>query len=667
MHNVPVDGDVEMGHMGGWDDFYPYTYSAVLRPELGFPAPGSDWEDRSYTFHVDSVTANGVWEVGEPEATWTIPTNGLAQLPFVQDVSVSGGVNPTISWKPAPDPDVDAYRIRLFPIGGDRNPDRTDILFETGFFPSGETSYSYTYTGSLFSIRKELAVVIEAMDSHEGHWLNRSSYYVRHGILGMTWSEHRYYEPPFSLPEEHFMMALSEPSIAGYPVWMHNVPVDGDVQMTHVSGWDDFYPFMYVEYFRPDEGFLAPGPDWEGETYTFHVDSVTANGVWEVGELEATWTVPGAAGTLYAMPFVQDVIVSGGANPTISWSPAPDPGVAAYRIRLFPIGADGNPDRDNLLFSSGFFPSGETSYSYTYTGSLFSQWVELAVSVEAMDSHPGGWLNRSIYYVRHSVPPTLESMQISPCTQIEDYRMVSFTLKPDNPACMSVFGPEMGGSYDQENFRFGTYDPTLDGGSYLECGAIEIAPGQAYWSFARGGVVLRIDGMPASLNDTDILLLYNVSNGNGWNQIGCPNAANYYWDDVQVLDGTTVIGTIADPTTDAYIDKRLWCWENGSYFSDNILMEQGEGYWVRAKQANVSLRFRRSVQVAELSDKRIMFADLWGRAKRWTKKWVFGPEEAVAYSDDYPPMPMGLLSSDALAPESVVDGEAGGCFVDTME
>jgi hypothetical protein len=118
---------------------------------------------------------------------------------------------------------------------------------------------------------------------------------------------------------------------------------------------------------------------------------------------------------------------------------------------------------------------------------------------------------------------------------------------------------------------------------------------------------------------------YN-SNGNGWNQIGCPNPADYAWGDVQVLENGTVIGAISDlPSDNEWIDKRLWCWENGSSDPNNDFMEQGEGYWVRAKMANVSLKFLQinqdpEMEIAQLSNSSIVFAGLFNKAKRWMKE-----------------------------------------------
>jgi hypothetical protein len=261
-----------------------------------------------------------------------------------------------------------------------------------------------------------------------------------------------------------------------------------------------------------------------------------------------------------------------------------------------------------------------------------------------------------------------ETVPIPPGIEIEDYVMISFTVEPGNPACTAVFGPEMGGIYDEDNFRIGAYDPTING--YVDCGGgLVIEPGRAYWVLARNGVELTVEGPPASLGDTEVPLLYN-SNGNGWHQIGCPNAADYAWGDVQVLENGAVIGAISDlPSDNEWIDKRLWCWENGSYDPNNDFMEQGEGYWVRVKKANVSLKFLQSTQVAQLSNSSIMFAGLFNKAKRWMKEWVFSPKTAIASSNDSPPMPMGVLgASESPSADTASEGDGGGgCFVDSLQ
>ena len=255
------------------------------------------------------------------------------------------------------------------------------------------------------------------------------------------------------------------------------------------------------------------------------------------------------------------------------------------------------------------------------------------------------------------------SVKITSGTEEADFTMVSFVQWPDYSMSSSVFNL----TYDKKNFRIGTYDPTHGSGGYVEYGSsLMIEPGKAYWFLARDGLPITVNGIPVSLSDDiDIKLLYNASNENGWNMIGCPNAANYYWDYVEVIeynpsDGSIVSGptAITDlPDTNDYIDKRLWCWENGTYYSDATLMEKYEGYWVKAKKANVSLRFKEINQVS-LSNPHTMFASLLSTGKRWMKRWIFTSQVAIADSDDSPPRPMGDFST--VSPDSV-----GGCFIAT--
>ena len=244
--------------------------------------------------------------------------------------------------------------------------------------------------------------------------------------------------------------------------------------------------------------------------------------------------------------------------------------------------------------------------------------------------------------------------------EVEDFKMVSFVHWPDNPAAASVFGVD----YASNDFRIGTYDPTS--GAYVEYGSdFEIMPGRAYWVLARDGLDITVEGVPVSLDaDIEVWLLYNSSTGEGWNMIACPNNANYYWADVQVVEynangsiknGPTAVSALSDPND--YIDKQLWRWENGSYYSDTTFMEKHEGYWVKAKKANVYLRFPKAVQQAQLSNHGIMYAGLLDRTKRWITRSVFTPQAAIAEPEDSPPPPMadfdGNTGSDS----------ATGCFI----
>jgi hypothetical protein len=172
--------------------------------------------------------------------------------------------------------------------------------------------------------------------------------------------------------------------------------------------------------------------------------------------------------------------------------------------------------------------------------------------------------------------------------------------------------------------------------------------------------------------DIDVRLNYNASTGKGWNQVAPPNAANYYWEEVlviaydsagNVIFGPTPLSEVTDPN--AYIGVRIWKWNNGVYESylpgDFFLMQKNKGYWVKAKQNNVFLRFPVSAQIAALSKSDTMLASIWRKGKRWIKTWVFAPTIALADTEDSPPLPpiRGLSSRGS----SVSEG--GGCFIAT--
>jgi hypothetical protein len=256
------------------------------------------------------------------------------------------------------------------------------------------------------------------------------------------------------------------------------------------------------------------------------------------------------------------------------------------------------------------------------------------------------WSDEYVFKVGTSVEEIIP--KIEPGTEVDDFRMISFVHWPDDPAATIVFGV----TYDTDFFRIGTYNPTK--GSYVEYGSdLKIKPGRAYWVLARNGVEITYDGIPVSTdNDIEVELLYNSDTQDGWNMIGCPNAKNYFWDDVQVVvydadgrivSGPTAISDLTDPND--YIDIRIWKWNNDSanpYMSykpgDEFLMEAYGGFWVKVKKANVHLRFRKVVQQIRLFNPSKKIDDLVDRDERARR---------ITDSGDSPPMPIGDFSSSS--------------------
>jgi hypothetical protein len=237
---------------------------------------------------------------------------------------------------------------------------------------------------------------------------------------------------------------------------------------------------------------------------------------------------------------------------------------------------------------------------------------------------------------------------IPPGEDIADYKMISFTYWPDDPQLTSICA-DLKGNYNNELNKVGTYLPSRNG--YVEGESVKIVPGRAYWFLARNGLDLNVTGVKVNTSETiEVPLWY--SNGNGWNMIGPPNDNTYQWATISVIVYDK-IGNITDgphlvssDEAGKYIDSRLWGWEGSGYEDDKTELRPYSGYWVRVKQANVSLQFSVSA-IVHHSNKRVPFV----------KKLIqaITPEPLQAVSTEEPPMPIGLNASE--------DSNNDKCFI----
>ena len=247
---------------------------------------------------------------------------------------------------------------------------------------------------------------------------------------------------------------------------------------------------------------------------------------------------------------------------------------------------------------------------------------------------------------------------------VGDFGMISIVHWPDKPSPKAVFGID----YDPRNYRIGTYDALNS--RYIEFGNnLEMEPGRSYWILAREGLTINFSGIPVSQAfEVYVALDYNSNTSNGWNMVAPPNGT-YYWGDVRVveaIDGTLVdrgaVQGLADDNL--YIDRRLWRWENGHYHSNTPdtdplqVMAVYAGYWVKARQANVFLRFDPGAQISSLGLPEILMAGIWKKTQTWFSNLNIFSNEAVAEDDDTPPMPMGGLDDNS------VDPVFQGCFIE---
>ncbi len=248
---------------------------------------------------------------------------------------------------------------------------------------------------------------------------------------------------------------------------------------------------------------------------------------------------------------------------------------------------------------------------------------------------------------------------VPPGITVEEYRMIAFPVDPGAPAELVL--DEIIGQYDISLYRLGAYDPRV--GGYIEYGeGLVMEPGRALWVLARNGVDLALDGVPASPDhDQEVELFYNASQDIGWNMIAAPSGGSFPWKSVELLVYRqaglcdTEAGPItidALPADNPWLDKRLWRWENGESRPDTDVLEDGVGYWVRAKAEGVVLRFPENARNDILRARTTDTAPGRGTALR------------TGLDDDgiTPPGPPG-----ALAHKADVSGGGGGsgCFIGT--
>ncbi len=269
---------------------------------------------------------------------------------------------------------------------------------------------------------------------------------------------------------------------------------------------------------------------------------------------------------------------------------------------------------------------------------------------------------------------TDEAPPLPPGITAADYRMLSCQHHiPDNPAASAVIGDDLAGGYDAAHYRIGAYDPKWNGGDYREYPDFSLYPGGAVWFLARNGLTVDIQGVPVTITeDVDVPLKFNSDNNNGWNMIGPPNDRNYRWSDVEVVvyddTGQVVFGPerIANlDETNPYVDIRLWEWIDGAYAEDTTMLISGYGYWVRAKQKNVNLRFSVSAQAC-LDNPDVLLAAGMDNA-RAVAKTLLSPAEALADAagSDSPPRPMDAIGNDD-GGGGFGSSSGGNCFIGVL-
>jgi len=324
-----------------------------------------------------------------------------------------------------------------------------------------------------------------------------------------------------------------------------------------------------------------------------------------------------------------------------------------WRIRRADMGYY-HPDYDPSFTAA--VDSGDLN-GYTVQGLAAGLSYAWQVRYEDASGLLSDWSSESTFVIGRSVADS--QVRVLPGSTEAEFRMVSFVQWPDEPSSVGVLGDEMG-VYDPRYFRFGAYDPAS--GGYQTFGPeLKIVPGRAYWLLARNGLEVTANGVMVS-TDHDLEVPLTYADGNGWNMIGAPNNLAYDWQQVQVVvysvSGAIIFGPtpVADLAGDnQYLDTRLWRWEAGGYLDDTQLISPYQGYWVKARQDLISLRFPVVVQTA-WSFPRFMPGVAVRQGAAWLRRNLM-PGPAIAGPDDAPPRPPSDLTMAA--------EDTGNCFIAT--
>jgi parallel beta-helix repeat protein len=259
-------------------------------------------------------------------------------------------------------------------------------------------------------------------------------------------------------------------------------------------------------------------------------------------------------------------------------------------------------------------------------------------------------------------------------TTTQEFRMWAVTGQPlPTPAdCESVFGI----TYDPTQQLIGQWDPDIN--DYKDCGNnLNIVPWLSQWVLSKNDLEITYSAVPLDTSEE-----HRVPLRQGWEMIG--NSASdesYRFGDLEVDDQSDPpvlspyrkkIRDLTEEEADTCFAKTFWDWDgpNLTYVKQGVDFDVSpqSGGFVKVSCPNLSLIWSPDALVAvSRSDSEIMLASLINKGKQWLQKWILVTPEAIAASDDSPPMPPAAFKDNPVA--SVFGGSGGGggsgCFIAT--
>jgi hypothetical protein len=400
--NVPNAADPDpLLQFSDWWDFPDWQYMHAR--SWGNPAPDSgEWENdpagsgsRTYVFFIDE-DEDGNLTPGETLTTWTVNDGEIQKMDLVQNVSVTGGEHPTVSWTAPASGRATLYTIYFtVPNVPGGNPNRDLLAFWRG------TDTSFTLATDELVGYSTYWVSINAYD--EDPWAvgagtaNASRYVTKHGAPASF--DYAYLRSNnFLFADTGFtgfqMLAVAKVAPPYYDVYVQNVPgMAADVMLNPSEALWSFTQYQYLYAWNtvnpdPDGGEWENDPTGSGSrSYNFYIDEDNSGSL-SSEDPEFSWTIND--GDIEKMDFVQNPGIIGGAHPTVYWS-APESGSALfYIVSLREVIDDPwvNVGGRRLAISDRIYDDGSVMYSYTYTGNALEGLSAYGFSVSAIDGDP---------------------------------------------------------------------------------------------------------------------------------------------------------------------------------------------------------------------------------------------------------------------------------------
>ena len=282
--------------------------------------------------------------------------------------------------------------------------------------------------------------------------------------------------------------------------------------------------------------------------------------------------------------------------------------------------------------------------------------------------------------------PEIFDQSISGGIDTEDFKMISFPGKPDDPDLLKTLEETLD-SYDNTVWRCAAYNN--DTKDYDEAdtdnfsGKHPLEPGRAYWLITRENKQIATNGL--KLNR---VVPFDLELRPGWNMVANPfdtpitHGMNV---EIQVSADRTTFFDVSDTATNSLTQSIFYrfnpqpgstgvstAWYTQQSFDVDSMVPY-EGYWLfNSQPVNVTLRFKPLPALSsalEINESSLFYAKL----KRFAHRSLHRLAEVISttgYADEQsreePPPPPVSMNSKGIGNTGDPGSGGGGCYIDTI-